>query len=122
MEGRSRASILKVENLLLATPEEAMHDLAAIRFKDDLLRRVKESKVTGFIIDLSRIDVVDSFMGRTIGEIAESASLLGVEVVVIGLRPEVAITMIEMGISLGEVHTLLNLDLALDFFRSQRSR
>ena len=122
MERHSRASILKVENLLLATPEEAMHDLAAIRFKDDLLRRVKETRINGLIIDLSRIDIVDSFMARTIGEIAESASLLGVEVVVIGLRPEVAITMIEMGISLGEVHTLLNLDLALDFFRSQRSR
>jgi len=119
MEKRGRASILKIEDFLLATPEEAMHDLAAIQFKDDLLQRVKETKISGLIIDLSRIDVVDSFMGRTIGEIANSAALLGAEVAVIGLRPEVAITMVEMGISLGQVHPLLNLDLALEFLRSQ---
>ena len=119
MEKRGRASILKIEDFLLATPEEAMHDLAAIQFKDDLLERVKETKISGLIIDLGRIDVVDSFMGRTIGEIANSAALLGAEVVVIGLRPEVAITMVEMGISLGQVHPLLNLDLALEFLRNQ---
>jgi len=99
-----------------------MHDLAAIRFKDDVLRRVKETKINGLIIDLSRIDIVDSFMGRTIGEIADSAVLLGIEVVVIGLRPEVAMTMVEMGVSLGQVHPLLNLDLALEYLRTQRSR
>jgi rsbT antagonist protein RsbS len=119
MEKRGRASILKIEDFLLATPEEAMHDLAAIQFKDDLLERVKETKISGLIIDLSRIDVVDSFMGRTIGEIANSAALLGAEVAVIGLRPEVAITMVEMGITLGQVHPLLNLDLALEFLRNQ---
>ncbi|MCW4026476.1 MAG: STAS domain-containing protein [Candidatus Bathyarchaeota archaeon] len=119
MEKRGRASILKIEDFLLATPEEAMHDLAAIQFKDDLLERVKETKISGLIIDLGRIDIVDSFMGRTIGEIANSAALLGAEVVVIGLRPEVAITMVEMGISLGQVHPLLNLDLALEFLRNQ---
>ena len=119
MEKRGRASILKIEDFLLATPEEAMHDLAAIQFKDDLLERVKETKISGLIIDLGRIDVVDSFMGRTIGEIANSAALLGAEVAVIGLRPEVAITMVEMGISLGQVHPLLNLDLALEFLRNQ---
>jgi rsbT antagonist protein RsbS len=80
---------------------------------------VKETKISGLIIDLSRIDVVDSFMGRTIGEIANSAALLGAEVAVIGLRPEVAITMVEMGITLGQVHPLLNLDLALEFLRNQ---
>ena len=110
---------MKIEDFLLATPEEAMHDLAAIQFKDDLLQRVKETKISGLIIDLSRIDVVDSFMGRTIGEIANSAALLGAEVAVIGLRPEVAITMVEMGISLGQAHPLLNLDLALEFLRNQ---
>jgi rsbT antagonist protein RsbS len=119
MEKRGRASILKIEDFLLATPEEAMHDLAAIQFKDELLEKVKETKISGLIIDLSRIDVVDSFMGRTIGEIANSAALLGAEVAVIGLRPEVAITMVEMGITLGQVHPLLNLDLALEFLRNQ---
>jgi rsbT antagonist protein RsbS len=119
MEKRGRASILKIEDFLLATPEEAMHDLAAIQLKDDLLERVKETKISGLIIDLGRIDVVDSFMGRTIGEIANSAALLGAEVAVIGLRPEVAITMVEMGITLGQVHPLLNLDLALEFLRNQ---
>ena len=122
MEEAGRASFLKIEDFLLATPQEAMHDLAAIRFKDDVLRRVKESGVNGLILDLSGIDVVDSFMGRTIGEIANSAVLLGIEVVVIGLRPEVAITMVEMGVSMGQVHPLLNLDLALEFLRDQRSR
>ncbi len=122
MEEASRASFLKIEEFLLATPQEAMRDLAAVRFKDDVLRRVKESRVNGLILDLSGIDVVDSFMGRTIGEITNSAALLGVEVVVIGLRPEVAITMVEMGVSIGQVHPFLNLDLALKFLRDQRSR
>jgi rsbT antagonist protein RsbS len=122
LEETGRASFIEIEDFLLTSPQEAMHDLAAIRFKDDVLRRVKETKIKGLIIDLSRIDIVDSFMGRTIGEIADSAVLVGIEVVVIGLRPEVAITMVEMGVSLGQVHTLLNLDLALEYLRTQRSR
>jgi rsbT antagonist protein RsbS len=120
MEDAGGASILKIEDFLLATPQEAMHDLAAIQFKDELLRRLKETKVSGLVMDLNRIDVVDSFMGRTIGEIANSANLMGAEVTIIGLRPDVAITMVEMGISLGNVHPLLNLDLALEFLRNQR--
>ncbi len=122
MEEAGRASFLKIEEFLLATPQEAMRDLAAVRFRDDVLRRVKESRVNGLILDLSGIDVVDSFMGRTIGEITNSAVLLGIEVVVIGLRPEVAMTMVEMGVSIGQVHPILNLDLALEFLRDQRSR
>lgn len=113
---------MRIENFLLVTPQEAMHDVEAMRFKDDVLGRVKETKISGLILDLSRIDIVDSFMGRTIGEIANSAGLLGVEVVIIGLRPEVAITMVEMGVSIGRVHPILNLDLALEFLRNQRSR
>ena len=120
MEEAGGASILKIEDFLLATPQEAMHNLAAIQFKDELLRRLKETKVSGLVMDLNRIDVVDSFMGRTIGEIANSANLMGAEVTIIGLRPDVAITMVEMGISLGNVHPLLNLDLALEFLRNQR--
>jgi rsbT antagonist protein RsbS len=120
MEGVSRSSILKIEDFLLATPQEAMHDTAAIGFRDDILRRLKDTKVNGLIIDLSGIDVVDSFMGRTIGEIANSANLIGAEVAMIGLRPDVAITMVEMGISLGNVYPILNLDLALKFLRNQR--
>ena len=120
MEEVSRSSILKIEDFLLATLQEAMHDNAAIRFGDEILRRLKDTKVNGLIIDLSGIDVVDSFMGRTIGEIANSANLIGAEVVMIGLRPDVAITMVEMGISLGNVYPLLNLDLALKFLRNQR--
>jgi len=120
LEEVSRSSILKIEDFLLVTPQEAMHDIAAIRFRDNVLRRLKDTKVNGLIIDLSGIDVVDSFMGRTIGEIANSANLIGAEVAMIGLRPDVAITMVEMGISLGNVYPHLNLDLALKFLRNQR--
>jgi rsbT antagonist protein RsbS len=120
LEEISRSSILKIEDFLLAIPQEAMHDIAAIRFRDDVLRRLKDTKVNSLLIDLSGIDVVDSFMGRTIGEIANSANLIGAEVAMIGLRPDVAITMVEMGISLGNVYPHLNLDLALKFLRNQR--
>ena len=120
LEEVSRSIILKIEDFLLATPQEAMHDIAAIRFRDDVLRRLKDTKVNGLIIDLRGIDVIDSFMGRTIGEIADSANLIGAEVAMIGLRPDVAITMVEMGISLGNVYPHLNLDLALKFLRNQR--
>ncbi len=114
--------MLKIEDLLLAVPQEAMHDLAAIRLKDDVLGTIKETKINGLILDLSMIGIVDSFMGRTIGEIANSAALLGTEVAIIGLRPEVAITMVEMGVSMGKVHPFLNVDLAMEFLRRQRSR
>jgi len=105
----ARIPILQIEDFLVASIQIPLHDRLAEQFKDDLLERIYETKSKGFILDLTALDVVDSFMGRMIGEIAEMASLMGTYVVVSGLQPAVAITLVELGVELSGVITVLNL-------------
>ncbi len=105
----ARIPILQIEDFLVASVQIALHDRLAEQFRDDLLRRIYETKSKGFILDLTALDVVDSFLGRMIGEIAEMASLMGTHVVVSGLQPAVAITLVELGVELAGVSTVLNL-------------
>jgi len=110
-------SMLVIENILLVTPQRALHDAQVQTFKDNILNKIRESNAKGMVMDLGNIRIVDSFMGRNIGDIANSAGLLGAEVVIIGLRPDVAITMIELGISWENIHASLNLDDAMRTLR-----
>jgi rsbT antagonist protein RsbS len=105
----ARIPILQIEDFLVASVQVALHDRLAEQFRDDLLKRIYETKSKGFILDLTALDVVDSFLGRMIGEIAEMASLMGTHVVVSGLQPAVAITLVELGVELSGVSTVLNL-------------
>jgi rsbT antagonist protein RsbS len=89
----------------------------AERFKDEVLEKIKKTGVKGLLVDLSAIDVVDSFLGRVINEIATSSRLMGVQVVVTGLRPAVAITMVEMGLTFKNVEMAKNLDKGLLLLR-----
>ncbi len=109
----ARIPILQIEDFLVASIQVPLHDRLAEQFKDDLLKRIYETKAKGFILDLTALDVVDSFLGRMIGEIAEMSSLMGTHVVVSGLQPAVAITLVELGVELAGVITVLNLQKAI---------
>ncbi len=113
----ARIPILQIEDFLVASIQVPLHDRLAEQFKDDLLKRIYETKARGFILDLTALDVVDSFLGRMIGEIAEMASLMGTRVVVSGLQPAVAITLVELGVELSGVITVLNLQKGITTLR-----
>jgi rsbT antagonist protein RsbS len=112
-----RIPILQIENFLVASIQTELHDKIAIQFKDDLLQRVYETKSRGLVLDLTAIDVVDSFIARIIGDLAEMAGLMGAIVVVTGLQPAVAITLVELGVEMREVVTALNLEKGIEMLR-----
>jgi len=112
--------ILKTGDYLITSPQVALHDKMAVQFKDDILRRIVETKAKGLVFDISAIDIVDSFLVRQIGEIAIAANIMGAQVVVVGLRPEVAMTLVEMGFSLKGVHTARDLEKGLEVLGKTR--
>ncbi|NJN65193.1 MAG: STAS domain-containing protein [Chloroflexaceae bacterium] len=114
-----RIPILKVEEVLIASIQVALHDASAVQFKDDLLQKIHDTKARGVIIDLTAIDVVDSFIGRMIADIAAMAGLMGSRVVLTGLQPAVAITLVELGLELPNVMTALNLEKGLAVMKNQ---
>jgi rsbT antagonist protein RsbS len=114
-----RIPILKVEEVLIASIQVALHDASAVQFKDDLLQKIHDTKARGVIIDLTAIDVVDSFIGRMIADIAAMAGLMGARVVLTGLQPAVAITLVELGLELPNVMTALNLEKGLAVMQHQ---
>ena len=116
-EANLNINIQKIEGFLLTAPQYVIHDEVAESFKDEVLEKIKKTGVKGLLIDLSAIDVVDSFLGRVINEIATSSRLMGAQVVVTGLRPAVAITMVEMGLTFKNVEMAKNLDKGLLLLR-----
>lgn len=114
-----RIPILKVGNVLIASIQVALHDASAVQFKDDLLEKIHTTKSRAVIIDLTAIDVVDSFIGRMIADIAAMSGLMGARVVLTGLQPAVAITLVELGLELPNVLTALNLEKGLELMQKQ---
>jgi len=102
--------ILKMGRFLLVTVQVDMHDQLAMQLQDDLTSRIVASKARGVLIDISSLEVVDSFIGRMISNIAAMARVLDAETVVVGIQPAVAITLVELGLSLEGVRTALNVD------------
>lgn len=102
--------ILKMGNCLLVSIQVDMHDQLALTLQDDLTDRIVATGARGVLIDISSLDVVDSFIGRMLGNIAGMASVLDAVTVVVGMRPAVAITLVELGLSLGGVQTALNVE------------
>ncbi|HVG03115.1 MAG TPA: STAS domain-containing protein [Nitrospira sp.] len=105
-----RIPILKMGCFLLVTVQVDMHDRLAMTLQDDLTGRIVKDKAHGVLIDISSLEIVDSFIGRMIGNIASMAKVLDAETVVVGMRPAVAITLVELGLSLPGVRTALNVD------------
>ena len=114
-----RIPILKIGNVLIASIQTTLHDSSAVQFKDDLLQRIFETRARGLILDLTAVEVVDSFIGRLISDIASMAGLMGTRVVITGLQPAVAITLVELGLELSGVLTALNLEKGLAALQRQ---
>jgi rsbT antagonist protein RsbS len=110
--------ILKMGEFLLVTIQVDMHDRLAIALQDDLTNKISEAEARGVLIDISSLEVVDSFMGRMLGNIAAMSRVLDAETVVVGMQPAVAITLVELGLSLAGVRTALNVDTGMELLRS----
>src|SRR5690348_17332548 len=102
---------------LLVTIQVDMHDRLAITLQDDLTERIAATHARGVLIDISALDVVDSFIGRMLGNIAAMARVLDARTVVVGMRPAVAITLVELGLALPGIATALNVDKGMDAIR-----
>src|ERR1700679_2306943 len=102
--------ILKMGRFLLVTVQVDMHDQLAMQLQEDLTERIVKVRARGVLIDISSLEVVDSFIGRMISNIAAMARVLDAETVVVGIQPAVAITLVELGLSLEGVRTALNVD------------
>jgi rsbT antagonist protein RsbS len=109
--------ILKVGDFLLVSIQVDMHDRLAISLQDDLTAMVVKTRAKGVLIDISSLEIVDSFIGRILGNMASMTRVLGAEAVVVGMRPAVAITIVELGLSLANVRTALNVDKGMALLR-----
>jgi rsbT antagonist protein RsbS len=105
-----RIPILKMGAYLLVTIQVDMHDRLAMTLQDDLTSKIVKDRAKGVLIDISALEIVDSFMGRMLGDIAAISRVLDAETVVVGMRPAVAITLVELGLSLPGVRTALNVE------------
>jgi rsbT antagonist protein RsbS len=111
--------ILRMGRFLLVTIQVDMHDRLALQLQDDLTERIVKDRAHGVLIDISSLEVVDSFIGRMISNIAAMASVLDARTVVVGMQPAVAITLVELGLSLEGVRTALNVDKGMALLRDE---
>ena len=112
-----RIPILKLGDFLLVSIQVDMHDRLAMSLQEDLTDRIVKTHARGVLIDISALDVVDSFIGRMLGHIAAMSRILDAETVVVGMRPAVAITLVELGLSLPGIRTALNIDKGMELLR-----
>jgi rsbT antagonist protein RsbS len=115
-----RIPILKMGRYLLVTIQVDMHDRLAMALQDDLMEQIRRHKAEGVLIDISALDLVDSFIGRMLGNIAAMARILDADTVVTGMRPAVAITLVELGLSLTGVRTALNVERGMELLEAAR--
>lgn len=113
-----RIPILKLGDVLLVTIQVDMHDRLAMQLQDDLMARIAETGARGVLIDISSLDIVDSFIGRMMANIAAMSSVLDAATVVVGMQPAVAITLVELGLSLPGVRTALNVERGMALLRA----
>jgi rsbT antagonist protein RsbS len=112
-----RIPILKLGRFLLVTIQVDMHDRLALVLQEELTERILSDRARGVLIDISSLDIVDSFIGRMLSNIAGMARVLDAETVVVGMQPCVAITLVELGLSLPGIRTALNVDRGMDLLR-----
>jgi rsbT antagonist protein RsbS len=112
-----RIPILKMGRALLITIQVDMHDQMAIALEEDLTTKISQTGAKGVLIDISSLEIVDSFIGRMLDNIASVSRVLDAETVVVGMRPAVAITLVELGLALSGVKTALNVERGFDMIR-----
>jgi rsbT antagonist protein RsbS len=106
--------VLALGDILLVTLQGELHDATAEQLQRDIARRIAHSTATGVVIDISGVNIVDSFLGRILAEIASGAHLLAARTVLAGMRPAVAITLVELGLTLPGLYTARDVDRARD--------
>jgi rsbT antagonist protein RsbS len=112
-----RIPIIKMGEFLLVSIQVDMHDRLAMTLQDDLTSSIVKNRARGVLIDISSLEIVDSFIGRMLANIAAMSRVLDAETVVVGMRPAVAITLVELGMSLSGVRTALTVERAMDMLR-----
>ena len=112
-----RIPILKQGDLLLVSVQVDMHDQLALNLQDDLTQRIVRDNARGVLIDISALDMVDSFIGRVLDNITTMSRILDAETVVVGIQPAVAITLVELGITLPNIRTALNIESGVALLR-----
>jgi rsbT antagonist protein RsbS len=117
-----RVPILRLGDCLLVSIQVDMHDELALSLQDDLTQKIVATRARAVLIDISALEMVDSFMGRMLGNIAAMSRILDAQTVVVGMRPAVAITLVELGLSLPGIRTALNVDAGLDLLRDTAER
>lgn len=117
-----RIPILQMGEFLIVTIQVDMHDRLAMTLQDDLTNRIIETNAHGVLIDISSLEIVDSFIGRILGNIAKMSQVLDAQTVVVGMQPAVAITLVELGLSLTGIRTALNVDKGMNLLRTRSGR
>lgn len=113
-----RIPILKMGDFLLVTIQVDLYDRLALTLENDLINMVSITEAKGVLIDISALSIVDSFMGRILGNIASMSKIMDAETVVVGMQPAVAITLVELGLTLQGVHTALNIEKGMELLRA----
>src|ERR1700748_3111663 len=114
-----RIPILRMGHFLLVTIQVDLYDQLAENLESDLVHRVKKTQAKGVLIDLSAVSIIDSFMGRILGNIATMSKIMDADTVVVGMQPAVAITLVELGLPLRGVHTALNVEKGMELLQSK---
>jgi rsbT antagonist protein RsbS len=117
-----RIPILRMGEFLLVTIQVDMHDQLATTLQDELTERISKTGAKGVLIDISSLDVVDSFIGRMLASIASMSRVLNAETVVVGMQPAVAITLVELGLPLPGIRTALDVDRGMRLLRAAASK
>lgn len=114
-----RIPILRMGHFLLVTIQVDLYDQLAENLESDLVQMVKKTNARGVLIDVSAVSIIDSFMGRILGNIGTMAKIMDAETVVVGMQPAVAITLVELGLPLKGVHSALNVEKGMELLKSK---
>jgi rsbT antagonist protein RsbS len=113
----ARVPIIRLGDTLVATVQEDLHDRDALALQEELTTSLERTGARGVLLDVSVVEIVDSYLGRVLRDIALGARLLGAHTVVVGIQPAVAVTLVELGLALDGVHTALNPEKGLALIR-----
>ncbi len=117
----SDVTIMKMGSTLIVPIQVELHDRAAVKVQEDVLKEIERTGSSGLIIDLSAVTIVDSFLGRLLGETARMARLMGTETVLVGLKKEVVITLIQLGFMIPDMRTSLNIEEGLQLLQELKN-
>ncbi len=110
----NKIPILRIKDTLIVSLQDDLTDRNAVQFQNDLLQKIYTTKAKGVLIDISVLDIVDSFLGRILSDTAKMIRLLGAELVIVGMRPSVAITLVELDLQIDNVATALDVDQGIE--------